>query len=326
MERDIAISSRVRVARNIKGRLFPASMSREEGLEVRTLVKAAIGDEFRFEYSDIDDLKNIDRTILVEKRLISKELLKRPEISSFLVDRQENTTIMVNEEDQIRIQSISGGLDLDSAWEKCNRVDDILEAKLEYAFDEEFGYLTSCPSNTGTGLRASVMVHLPILVGNGLVSAIMHSVGRAGITIRGIYGEGSKAVGNLFQISNQTTLGETEQESIEKLRNIVSQIIDRETQAREILCKSSRVELEDRVYRSLGTLTNARIITTDEAMRKLSDIRLGVDLGILKLDLDRIDRLTMEIQPGSVQKKIGDEVSEYRRDIKRAELLRAELI
>lgn len=325
MECNIAVSSRVRVARNIKGRLFPGNMSKEEGLEVRGLVKAAIGEKFGFEYSGIDELKNIDRTILVENRLISKELLKRPEISAFLIDRRENTTVMVNEEDQIRIQSLSKGLDLDSAWEKCNRIDDILESELEYAFDEEFGYLTSCPSNTGTGLRASVMVHLPILVGNGLVSAIMHSVGRAGITIRGIYGEGSKAVGNLFQISNQTTLGETEQESIAKLRNIVSQIIEREEQARDIVFRNSKVELEDRVYRSLGTLMNARIITTDEAMRKLSDVRLGVDMGILDFDLSVIDRLTMEIQPGNVQKRIGDEVSEYRRDIERAELLRNEL-
>lgn len=326
MEREIAISSRVRVARNIKGRLFPGNMGRDEGQSVRDKIKEAMSEHPEFRYQDMDKTKNLDRTVLVEKRLVSKELLKRPEISSFLINEEEDITVMINEEDQIRIQSISKGLDLESAWEKCSAIDDLLESNLDYAFDEEFGYLTACPSNTGTGLRASVMVHLPILLGNGLVSAIMHSVGRVGITIRGIYGEGSKSIGNLFQISNQTTLGETEEESIEKLKNIVSQIISREKQAREILLKNNRVELEDRIFRSLGTLTNARIITAHEAMKKLSDIRMGVDMNILDLDIEKIDKLTIGVQPGNIQKLMGEEMSEYRRDIKRAELLRSELV
>jgi protein arginine kinase len=322
----IAISSRVRVARNVKGMPFPQKMSDKEAKEVEALVSKAMESCKEYEYHSIENLSNLDRTVLAEKRLISKELLKRPKMSSFFLKRDKSVTVMVNEEDQIRIQSISPGLDLDSAWENCSKVDDMIESSLEYAFDMEFGYLTACPTNTGTGLRASVMVHLPLLVGSGVINAIVQTVGRMGITIRGIYGEGSEATGNLFQISNQTTLGETEEESIQKLKNVVERIIEKEEGARKIFLKNRKMELEDRVFRSIAVARSARIMSTEEAMSKLSDIRVGIDLGILDIDIDTVDKLLVGIQPGNIQKLLGAGISEYERDVKRAELLREKLL
>lgn len=325
MDKGIAISSRVRVARNIRGTMFPQKMSESEALKIDGMVRKAMEDCEGFIYQSVGSLSDLDRISLVENRLISKELLLRPRISSFFLSGDKTLTIMVNEEDQIRIQSISTGLDLETAWEECSRMDDMLGSKLEYAFDEEFGYITSCPTNTGTGLRASVMVHLPLLVENGLISTMVNTLGKMGIVIRGIYGEGSKAIGNLFQISNQTTLGETEEESIQKLKNMVEQIMIREKNARKILLKNRKIEIEDRIFRSLGMLKNARIMTTDESMVKLSDVRIGIDMGILDIDIDSINKLIIDIQPGNIQKLSGSEMLGHKRDIKRAELLRERL-
>lgn len=327
-EKDIVISSRVRLARNIENMTLPQRIDEEDGLRVVDLVGNAVqkDEEDKYKLYNIKDLTEMERQLFVESHLISPDLLKRPNISSFLLREDEKVTVMINEEDHIRIQSLFSGLNLDESFKLCNKVDDLIEDSLDYSFDEKFGYITSCPTNAGTGLRASVMVHLPCLVLTGNINGILQAVNQLGLAVRGLYGEGSGSLGNIFQISNQITLGETEEDIISKLKGIVTQMINRERQSRKLLLNTKRIEIEDKVYRSLGTLQNARILSSKESMSLLSDVRMGIGMGILEnIDINMIDNLTIEIQPANINKNYPEELDNIQRDIKRSEILREKL-
>lgn len=325
-EKDIVISSRVRLARNIEGMKLPQQIDQKDGKDVIEMVKHAVLKDDNYKSYNINDLTEEQRRLFVEKHLISPDLLKKPDISSFLLREDERVTIMINEEDHIRIQALFSGLNLDESFRICNEVDDIIEDTLDYSFDEKFGYVTSCPTNIGTGLRASVMVHLPCLVLTGNINGILQAVTQLGLAVRGLYGEGSGSLGNIFQISNQITLGETEEEIISKLKGIVTQIIRRERQSRKLLLNTKRIETEDKIYRSLGVLQNARILSSKESMNLLSDVRMGIAMGILEeIDLIDLDNLIIDIQPANINSKYEEELNSTSRDIKRAEILRDKL-
>lgn len=234
---------------------------------------------------------------------------------------------MINEEDHIRIQCLFPGLQLTEALEAANEIDDWLESNIEYAFDETHGYLTSCPTNVGTGLRASVMMHLPGLMLTQQLNRIIPAINQLGLVVRGIYGEGSEALGNIFQISNQITLGKSEMDIVEDLKSVVGQLISQERSAREALRKTSNIQLEDRVYRSYGILANCRIIETKEAARCLSDVRLGIDMGYIKnVSRNILNELMIVTQPGFLQQYAGGQLRPNERDIRRAGLIRERLL
>ena len=328
---DIVLSSRIRLARNIDDIKFTSIMDDNDANMVIERVKKAIiygnttlSNDFKF--SRIGDIDPLNRKILVEKHLISPSLIENPNNSAFLLSSDERVTIMINEEDHIRMQVLNSGLTLEEGWDLCNKIDDIIEENLRYAFDEKFGYITSCPTNVGTGLRASVMVHLPALVLTKYINKVLQAVSQIGLTVRGLYGEGTDVMGNLFQISNQTTLGEREEEIIEKLRNIVLQIISKEREARENILSGNKIGIEDKVFRSLGILQNSRIISSKESMNLLSDVKMGVDLGIINdLDISNINSLMINTQPANVEKYAGYDLTLKERDIIRAELIREKL-
>lgn len=329
-DKDIVLSSRVRLARNIENIKFPHLMTISEANQVKRVVSDSIINNsmsnIRYKMYEIDKLSPLERSIFVEKHLISPNLLEKPELSAFLLREDEKVSIMINEEDHIRIQVLLPGLNIEEGWEIGSRIDDLLEANTKYAFDERFGYMTCCPTNVGTGLRASVMVHLPCLVLTGFINQILQAVSQIGLTVRGLYGEGSSASGNLFQISNQTTLGESEEEIIQKLKSIVFQIIAKERAAMESLLNNKRVEIEDKVYRSLGILQNARIISSKESMELLSNVRMGINMNIIKdISLDTVNNLMIETQPANIQNQAEHELTVLERDVKRSEIIREKI-
>jgi len=329
-DKDIVLSSRVRLARNIENIRFPHLMTVPEANQVKKTVSDSIINNSisnsRYKMYEIDKLSPLERSIFVEKHLISPNLLEKPELSAFLLRDDEKVSIMINEEDHIRIQVLLPGLNIEEGWEIGSRIDDLLESNAKYAFDERFGYLTCCPTNVGTGLRASVMVHLPCLVLTGFINQILQAVSQIGLTVRGLYGEGSSAIGNLFQISNQTTLGESEEEIIQKLKSIVFQIIAKERAAMESLLNNKRVEIEDKVYRSLGILQNARIISSKESMELLSNVRMGINMNIIKnINLDTVNNLMIETQPANIQNQAEHELTVLERDVKRSEIIREKI-
>lgn len=330
LEKDVIVSSRIRLARNLRNIKFPYIMDNNEAIKVINAVKEAIDSNLTtrndFLFYRVNELSPLKRRIYAEKYLISIGLLEKPDKSAFLLKKDEKATIMINEEDHIRIQVILPGLNLKNTWELCTKIDDIIEGNVDYAFDEKFGYLTVCPTNTGTGLRASVMMHLPALVKSNYINNILHSVAQLGLTVRGLYGEGTNALGNLFQISNQTTLGLSEEEIIRKLENIVLQIINKERMAREQLLANRKIEIEDKIYRSLGILKNARLMSLEESMEKLSDISLGIDLNIIKgYDKNIINDLMIKTQTANIQGLINSNFSIEKINYKRAEIIRDKL-
>lgn len=249
-DQDVVISTRLRVARNISNYKFPVFSSMEEADEITDKVLDAVKENFKdenFNFYRVRDLDTKERQIYVEEHLISPFLVQNPDKSSFLVRDDGRVTIMVNEEDHIRIQTLTPGLNFDEGWGICNEIDDKLESKLDFSFDEEFGYLTTCPTNVGTGLRASAMLHLPCLSITGHINSIIDSLRKIGLAVRGVYGEGSNASGFLYQISNQKTLGETEEDIINKLDKVIKQLVNRERNTRDWLIEYKTTELEDRV-------------------------------------------------------------------------------
>ena len=274
----------------------------------------------------MDELQPLQKRILVEKHLISPHLAENANHGACLLSENEEISIMINEEDHIRIQCLYPGLQLLEALNTAIQIDDWLEEEIDYAFDEKVGYLTSCPTNVGTGLRASVMMHLPGLVMTQQLNRIIPAINQLGLVVRGIYGEGSEALGNIFQISNQITLGKSEQDIVEDLKSVVGQIVSQERSVRDTLVKTSNIQLEDRVYRSFGVLTNSRIIETKEAAKCLSDVRLGIDIGYIK-DIPRniLNELMILTQPGFLQQYAGGPLRPNERDIRRASLIRERL-
>ena len=269
---DIVLSSRIRLARNMDQYKYPYAFSNEEASEVIQTIKNRVADAPLLKMGEMDllimdSIKPLQKRVLVEKHLISPNLAEASKHGACLLSENEEVSIMINEEDHIRIQCLFPGLQLQEALFTANEVDDWIEERVDYAFDETVGYLTSCPTNVGTGLRASVMMHLPGLVLTQQINRIILAINQLGLVVRGIYGEGSEALGNIFQVSNQITLGKSEEDIVKDLNSVVSQIVSQERSVRESLAKTSNIQLEDRVYRSLGVLSNSRIIETKEAAK-----------------------------------------------------------
>ena len=328
---DIVLSSRIRLARNIDQFQFSFLNSSEEALKVIETVKSRIkkgsfANTGNMDLLMMDELQPLQKRILVEKHLISPHLAENANHGACLLSENEEISIMINEEDHIRIQCLYPGLQLLEALNTAFQIDDWLEEEINYAFDEKVGYLTSCPTNVGTGLRASVMLHLPGLVMTQQLNRIIPAINQLGLVVRGIYGEGSEALGNIFQISNQITLGKSERDIVEDLKSVVGQIVSQERSVRDTLVKTSNIQLEDRVYRSFGVLTNSRIIETKEAAKCLSDVRLGIDIGYIK-DIPRniLNELMILTQPGFLQQYAGGPLRPNERDIRRASLIRERL-
>lgn len=322
---DVVISSRIRVARNIERYKFPLYMSISDSdlmtNEILDILKETENSSYQF--IRVRDLTPRERMVYIEEHLISPELIKKLDKSSFLLRNDEKVTIMINEEDHIRIQVLLPGLNLLEGWQLCSKIDDHLESKLNIAYDNNLGYLTACPTNVGTGLRASVMVHLPSVSMSGHINTMIDALGKIGLTVRGIYGEGTNAIGNLYQISNQTTLGETEEEIIDKLNRVIFQIVTRERNTRNYLKDKKKIEVEDKLYRSLGILSNSRLISSIEAMNHLSNVKLAYDMGLFKDERHKdIVKLMVEIQPATIQKNLNRDVTNEERDMIRAGIIR----
>lgn len=330
-DHDIIISSRIRLARNLENYPFPVALTKTKSRDIFDEVHGAITAKEgqlndRFDFWVLDEIPQLERQVLVEKHMISPYLMANFEKSAVLLNKDESISIMMNEEDHIRIQCLLPGFQLNEAWKIADRVDDVLEEKIKYAFDEKLGYLTSCPTNVGTGIRASVMIHLPALTMTGYMNRILQAANQIGLAVRGIYGEGTEFVGNVFQISNQLTLGRSEKEIIGNLNDVTRQIIRKERDARSTLLANSRMQLEDKIYRSFGILSNARILTSQECMTLLSDVRLGVDVGILKdVYIDNINEIMVMTQPAYLQKIAQRNLTSNERDIRRANLVREKL-
>ncbi|GIP41530.1 protein-arginine kinase [Paenibacillus sp. J31TS4] len=328
---DIVISSRIRIARNLRNYPFPMLAVNQQSEEVLEKVGQVLGyDELgtisRFQYVPLSELNDLEKRVLVEKHLISPSLANESRNGAVILSDNESISIMVNEEDHLRIQVLCSGFQIREAWDLANQLDDVFENHLDYAFDEARGYLTSCPTNVGTGIRASVMIHLPALVFTQQINRILQAIAQVGLAVRGIYGEGSEAVGNLFQISNQITLGQTEEEILDNLHSVVRQIIEHERAARGALLSESRNRLADRVRRSYGILSQAIIMDSKEASQRLSDVRLGIDLGLLPAPTPRVlNELMVMTQPGFLQQRAGGKLSPEERDLRRADLIRERL-
>lgn len=328
---DIILSSRIRLARNISQIKFPILFTNDEAKSVIHKIKERVDDASfiklgKMELLLMDELQPLQKRVLMEKHLISPYLAETSSYGACLLSENEELSIMINEEDHIRIQCLFPGFQLSEALEMACEIDDWLEEKIDYAFDENIGYLTSCPTNVGTGLRASVMMHLPGLALTQQMNRIIPAINQLGLVVRGIYGEGSEALGNIFQVSNQMTLGKSEKDIAEDLKSVVSQLISQERSAREALAKTSNIQLEDRVFRSFGILSNSRIIESKEAARCLSDVRLGIDMGYLN-DISKsiLNELMILTQPGFLQQYAGGPLRPHERDIRRASLIRERL-
>ncbi|GMB09973.1 protein arginine kinase [Thermolongibacillus altinsuensis] len=328
---DIVLSSRIRLARNIKNFSFPTVFTNEEALQIVrffeiTFSGKSYGHIGRFVLLKMNELQPIEKRVLVEKHLISPHLAEDAVFGACLLSENEEASIMINEEDHIRIQCLFPGFQLTEALQVANELDDWIEEHVDYAFDEQRGYLTSCPTNVGTGLRASVMMHLPALILTQQMNRIIPAINQLGLVVRGTYGEGSEALGNIFQISNQITLGKSEEDIVEDLKGVVRQLIEQERMAREALVKTSNIQLEDRIFRSYGILMNSRIIESKEAAQRLSDVRLGIDLGYIKdVPKNILNELMILTQPGFLQRYAGGALRPHERDIRRAALIRERL-
>lgn len=323
---DIAVSTRIRLARNLKNVPFPNAMTADEKKKTVKKIADSIlnGNSVLakdFELVELDFLAPLDRQLLAEQHLISPAMLEGSG-HAVLLNKDRTISIMLMEEDHIRLQTILPGFDLNEAWNLANKVDDVIEENLEYAFDSEFGYLTSCPTNTGTGLRASVMLHLPALEMTNQLQRIVNSSTKLGIAVRGLYGEGTEIQGSLLQFSNQITMGASENEIIAKLENIVNQIINHEKDAREHLKKNNYDALADKLWRSYGTLKYARSITSAEAKELLSDVRLAQNMGIITDSKINTTELEVDTEPASIMKQAGKNLNPAERDKQRADIIR----
>lgn len=328
---DIVLSSRVRLARNLNNVPFPIAATKEQLEEVITTASDHFAQKGHKRFGQIEllkmeDMKKNEKRVLVEKHLISPNLSDESKAGAVLLSEDESLSIMVNEEDHFRIQVLLSGFQLKEGLTYANEMDDWMEDRVDFAFKEDRGYLTSCPTNVGTGIRASVMMHLPALVITRQMNRILPAINQLGLVVRGIYGEGSEALGNLFQISNQITLGKSEEDIVEDLRSVVSQLIQQERAAREALLQQSKLQLEDRVYRSFGLLSYSRTMESKEATQHLSNVRLGIDLGLIdNVDGNILNELMILTQPGFLQQYAGEILSSEQRDQRRASLIRERL-
>ncbi len=321
---DVVISSRVRLARNLDDIPFPTKFSKEQAEEVLEKMKEvtpSLG--YGLKFIRLEDLDDITKVSLVEKHVISPEFAADKEKKgAIIVNDEENICMMINEEDHIRMQVFCSGLDLENLKNLAIEIDEKLDNCLHYACHPKYGYLTACPTNVGTAMRASVMVHLPALTMTGNITKILNVVNGFGMNIRGIYGEGTQSQGDIYQISNNQTLGLSENDIIKNLNLITEKVIEQERMARKYLAKNS-IDLEDRVYRAYGTLAYATKLSSDECKKLLSYVKLGTDLGIIKeLTDSKVSKLYLYNQPANLQKYVGKPLDGYEREIKRPEVIK----
>lgn len=328
-EDDIAISTRIRLARNLKDVAFPVCASKEELHKVELAVGLAVEKSKQIKKPvtiEMNSIDQIDAEVLLERRLISREFCSRRPNSTLVMSDHENLAVMINEEDHLRLQAIKPGFQLGQVWNDINSFETVLSSEIPFEFDINLGFLTSCPTNVGTGMRASVMLHLPGLVLAAQTAPLMQGVYKLGLAVRGILGEGTDNLGNLFQVSNQSTLGESEEDIIRRLEAVIVQIINHEKNARRKLLETRRDMLLDNIGRAYGILKYSYIISTKETLNSLSMLRLGVDMGVIRsVDIHTVNELFVTAQPAHLQKYAGKEVDSEERDKIRATFIRETL-
>ena len=326
---DIVVSCRIRLARNVPDVPFIARCTAAQKAELVEIlsdkvIAAGLGDGAQ--YLPLDSLDEVDRVFLVERHLISKEHAENKFPRGVAFDVLETTSVMVNEEDHLRIQVFRSGFQLEETWAAANDLDDRIGERVEYAFSEQLGFLTACPTNVGTGMRASVMLHLPALGITQQIEQVVHAVQKMSLVVRGLYGEGTQASGNLYQVSNQVTLGKSELETIENIASTIPTIVSMERKARQALLDQNREQLEDKIWRALGILRAARMISSNETMELLSHLRLGVNLGIVdRFDTATVNQLFILTLPAHLQKLEGKVLEPKQRDVVRAHFIRETL-
>src|SRR5947199_3588378 len=328
-ESDVVVSTRIRLARNLAAFPFTNRASQHQKAEIEAMlrdriVKLDIHPPLQFVH--VAGLPLLDRQFLVERQLISREMANGDGPRGVAFDDRESVSIMVNEEDHLRLQVMRSGLDLDGAWQDIDRVDDLIEQKVSYAFGDEFGYLTACPTNVGTGMRASVMLHLPALGLTKQIEKVFRALQKINLAVRGLYGEGSRASGDFYQISNQVTLGKSEITILTEIREVIPEIIKYERHARSTLLRENRQALQDKVSRAYGTLSNATMMTSEETMDLLSSVRLGINLALLEdITIATVNELFIQTQPAHLQKLMGTSLDGEERNTARARYLRTRL-
>lgn len=332
-ESDIVISSRIRLARNLADYPFISKTTETDRAEIEQALHSQIESlqaagkvDADSLYLNVTDLAEVDRQFLVERQLISREHAESDGARAVVIDQAERFSVMINEEDHLRIQVMHSGLALEAAWQQINALDDLIEEQVNYAFNDKLGYLTACPTNVGTGLRVSVMLHLPALVITRQIEKVFKSLQKINLAVRGLYGEGSQAMGDFYQISNQVTLGQTEEELAKKVADVVPVLIDYERQARDFLINESHETLHDRVSRAFGILRTAQTISSEETLHLLSSVRMGINLGLIgELQIPTVNKLLIHTQPAHLQKLAGNELDASGRNIERATYLRRHL-
>ncbi len=328
-ESDIVISSRIRLARNLAEFPFISRATQSDRGEIEALLRdriLQIQESGELEYVNVNELKGIDRQFLVERQLISREHAESEGARGVAIDRREQVSLMINEEDHLRIQVMHSGLDLQNAWEQIDRIDSLIAEQVTLAYHPKLGFLTACPTNVGTGLRVSVMLHLPALVITRQIDKVFRSLQKISLAVRGLYGEGSQAMGDFYQISNQITLGKSEIDLIKQVGDIVPVLIDYERRARDFLVRESHENLHDKVSRAYGILRTAQTISSEETMHLLSSVRMGVNLGLISdLQIPTLNELFIHTQPAHLQKLRGVELDTADRNIERARYLRRHL-
>src|SRR5947209_1531476 len=325
----IVMSSRVRLGRNIKDASFPGWAKKPERIRVLELIRPSIEGlpEMKEAFSEtMDSLSTLDKQILVERHLISREHAAKSTGSGLVLNREETLCFMINEEDHLRMQALRPGLQIRQAWQAIDQADSMLEKRLDYAFNADWGYLTACPTNIGTGIRVSAMLHLPGLVLAEQINPIIQSVNKLGLAVRGLYGEGTEALGNVFQVSNQMTLGEAESAIVERLEKVLAQIIEHEENARATLIEKKPKMVYNHIGRAYGILANAHSISSKETMNQLTLMKMGVDIGLFPgVDRSLVDELFILTQPAHLQKQHSEKLSAEERDLLRADMVRERL-
>lgn len=316
---DIVISSRIRIARNISGKQFANRASDEELKEVLNIVKKANVNP-KLHFIKLEDLDELMQNSLVEKHIISRDLLNA-KYAGILLNDAEDVSVMINEEDHLRIQVMKAGFNLDEALKEAVDIDEELASKMNFAYDEKYGFLTACPTNLGTGLRASIMLHLPALRLTGKIEKVLEIINKVNINVRGLYGEGTDAIGDLYQISNKISLGVTEEEIIENLKAIVKKVIEQERKAREYL--KNNIETEDKIYRKFGNLVYAKRISYSECAKLISIVRMGVNMGIIKeINNEKLKKINILTKPATLQKYLKKDLEAQERDVERAKIIK----
>lgn len=328
-ESDIVMSSRIRLARNLSDYPFVSRAAASDRVEIESLARHAVSNlkhDFEFLCLDVAKLDPLDRQFLMERHLISREMAEGDGARAVAIGKQEQVSLMINEEDHLRLQVMRSGFDLQAAWAEIDRLDDLVEGEITYACSPRLGYLTACPTNVGTGMRVSVMMHLPALVITREIDKVFRSLQKINLAVRGFFGEGSRAMGDFYQISNQITLGRSESQLLKEVGDVVPVIIEYERRAREALKTESLETLNDRIQRSYGTLRHCQQISSEETMDLLSNVRMGVNLGLIEdLKIPRVNELFIYTQPAHLQKLRGVEMDTVDRNIERARYLRKQL-